>query len=330
MDRLRGVLASTTFGLVFGLLVPVSIVLLFVTKLGGLARETLLLLERIDLIILGLFALEFVLKLVAFGRNYFFRDLGWIDLLTALPILAPLFESFAQLRTLRMARIVRFLRVIRIVRLFRSLDERREPGHLGLKTRFFLGISSITMMFVLLGAVGLSVAVERYTARQADNQAALILELITPETAPRLVERGSILGAVNSGNGQRRSWGLTGAAVSAQLAPEAFAVFPQADAAGSADAGQWTIWVSRTAELQLIDTLELTIMTAAILAAAAIIVVLNLFLSRYVTGRIQHMRDWLGRRLYGGEKNPLRVDDVDDELTELAVYVNQVSDFYPI
>lgn len=330
MDRLRKVLSSTTFGLVFDLLVPVSIVLLFVTKLAGLPRETILLLERIDLLILGLFALEFLLKLVAFGKTYFFRDLGWIDLLTALPILAPLFESFAQLRSLRMARVVRFLRVIRIVRLFRSLDERREPGHLGLKTRFFLGISSITMVFVLLGAVGLSIAVERYTARQAEEQAALILELITPETAGRLVDRGSILGAVyTAGGGQRTTWGLTAAAVSARMEPEQYTEFT-GPSEGSSDAGRWTIWISRSAELQLIDTLELTIMTAAILAAAAIILALNLFLTRYVSGRIQHMRDWLKRRLYNGEKTPLRVDDIDDELTELAVYVNRISEIYPI
>ena len=329
MDRLRRVLSSPAFGLVFDLLVPVSIVLLFVTKLSGLPRETLLLLERIDLLILGLFSLEFLLKLLAFGRTYFLRDLGWIDLLTALPILAPLFESFAQLRTLRMARVVRFLRIIRILRLFRSMEERREPGRLGLKTRFFLGISSITMMFVLLGAVGLSVAVERYTARQAADQAELILELITPETAPLLVERGSILGAIHRTNGERTAWGLTGAAVSAQMEPQHYTEFPDPVANGT-EAGSWTIWVSRTAELQLIDTLELTIMTAAILAAAAIIVVLNVFLTRYVSGRIQYTRDWLRRRLYNGEKNPLRIDDIDDELTELAVYVNRISDIYPV
>ncbi|MCG8479377.1 MAG: ion transporter [Spirochaetales bacterium] len=235
---------------VSNLLVVISVAFLFFLRLFPLTDELRAIFERIDFVVLIFLAAEFCLRLAAFGKSYFLRDFGWIDLLAIIPILTPLVALMGELRALRIARLIRLVRVIRVVRVLRSLDEGDTP-HLQMKVRFFLAVSSAAMLFLLATAVAIVALVDRSV--------------------------GDIPGA-----------DIT----------------------------------------RLLDQIELVIMTSAVLAALGITATANHFLKTLVTDRVVAVNRYLDSIMTGGNKLPLRSDDLGDEITELQEKVGRVSSVF--
>lgn len=232
------------------LLVVGSVLLLFVLRLVPLPDSVESILEVIDTAVLIILAIEFLLRLLAFGGAYFIRDFGWVDLLSVVPLLAPLFSMVSQLRALRIARLIRLVRIIRIVRLVRALDE-GGAEHLQMKARFYMAISSTTMLFLLATAIGITLLVDR-----------------SLQAIPRL-----------------------------------------------------------DADL-LLNRIELVIMSSAVLAAIGITATASRYLSLLVTGRIASVNRYLDSVLQGGNKLPIRTDDLGDEITELQRKIGRISNVF--
>lgn len=249
--RLRRVFASrVSLALTNGLVIA-SVVLLFVLRLAPLSLRWRAALEVADGVFLAVFAVEFALRLFASGRTYLLRDFGWVDLLAVLPILAPLFALTGQFRALRIARLIRLVRIIRVVRLLRAVGS-AESEHLEMRARFFLAISSIAMLFLLLTAV--------------------VITAIVDQSLQRL-------------------------GISAS---------------------------------ELLDQIELVIMSSAVLAALGITAVANHFLATLVTDRIGKVNDYLESILSGGNKLPMRPDELGDEITELQARVGRVTSVFVV
>lgn len=231
-------------------LVVASVALLFVLRLAQLPEAVRQVLELIDFGVLIVFTIDFLLRLFTFGRAYFFRDFGWVDFLSVIPLLGPLMVQMGQFRALRIARLIRLVRIIRVVRLLRSYDG-SDAEHLQMKARFFLAVSSTSMMFLLATAV-----------------------LIT--------------GLVNRSLEQ-----VAGVNVEA-----------------------------------LLNRIELVIMSTAVLAAVGITATANVFLKRLVTGRVQEVNDYIESVLTGGNKLPMRPDELGDEITDLKTKVSRVTNLF--
>lgn len=249
-DRLRTFLSRRLTLTVSNSLVIASVALLFVLRLVPMAGRAAAILETADFVVLAIFALEFGLRLYAFGRGYFLRDFGWVDLLSVVPIFAPLLASMGQLRSLRIARLVRLVRIIRVVRLVRSLDE-GDGEHLQMRARFFLAVSSTAMLFLLATAVVITALVDR------------------------------------------------------------------------------TMTMHRLGDsTRLLDQIELVIMSAAVLAAVGITATANHFLRTLVTDRIDAVNDYLDSVYRGGNKLPMRRDELGDEISDLQDRVSRVSNAF--
>lgn len=162
-----------------------SILLLFFMRLVPVSPRTEAVLQTVDTIVLFLFLAEFLIRFGLFGWSYFLQEFGWVDLLACVPLLAPLVEMTGQFRSLRLARIIRLLRIIRVMRLLRRIDDSESP-HLQMKTRFFLGVSSVSMLFLLGTAVGITVLVQRFVPADVGvDQTALLdrIELVIMSAA---------------------------------------------------------------------------------------------------------------------------------------------------
>jgi hypothetical protein len=133
-SRIKDILQGPGFNLPIMVLIFASLVMLIVHNIGDYNVKTDKIFYLVDEIVLLIFTCEFLLKISFLGKNYFFKELGWIDLLAALPVLYPVFnyvvlrintellltyegESIAII--LRGFKFLRFLRIMRAVRLLK-------------------------------------------------------------------------------------------------------------------------------------------------------------------------------------------------------------------
>jgi hypothetical protein len=248
--RARKILSTRWMLTATNAFVVASVALLFVLRLAPLGASAQRVLEGVDTIVMVLFVLEFVVRLAVFGRVYFLRDFGWVDLLAALPVLAPLVAVTGRLRALRIARLIRLVRIIRIVRVLRAADG-SDGEHLQMKARFFLAVSSTAMLFLLATAVAITAIVDNALRDAASVNASALL-----------------------------------------------------------------------------DQIELVIMSTAVIAALGITATVNHYLRVLVTDRIDHVNRYVHSVLTGGNKLPMRPDDLGDEISELQVNVGRVSNVF--
>jgi hypothetical protein len=74
-------------------------------------------------VVAGLFAVDFVLRLIAFPvKPYLTRGWGWIDLLASLPGFLLLLQRTPLVALLRIVRVGRFFRIIRVLRFLRAFS----------------------------------------------------------------------------------------------------------------------------------------------------------------------------------------------------------------
>ena len=337
---MRSLLRSRALNLVISLLVAASIVLLFVIRLVEMDPGTLTLMEIVDYGIIGVFTLEFLLKLAFLGRHYFFRDFGWIDLLACLPILSPLFLVFEQLQALRMARLIRFVRLLRLVRLFKMLSLTGEESRERIKTRFYLAITSVTMIVILAGAVTVTFVVDRFLASENLAYHRLIVESLVDDRRDAYLGDGTALYVrLRDQAGVTFEYGALPEDEPAGIFGRTdYLVFPEdfddvtvpIRPAQATDLRVEAAVFANTGAGDLIDGLELVIMTTSLVTAAAIILMLNRFMSRSVTNRLSAVNRHIDAVFEEGRKLPMPVDDFDDEITDLEKRVNRITDIHII
>jgi hypothetical protein len=132
---------------IMSIIIVLSLVFLIIPKLADLDAETVRIFYIIDFGFLSLFLLEFILKLIFQGKEYFIDEDGWVDLIATLPVIVPLvrillgywnLNSYINsdvttavfLRGSGIIEVLRMLRMIRLLRLFyliRSLSPLHIP-----------------------------------------------------------------------------------------------------------------------------------------------------------------------------------------------------------
>ena len=335
MEKLKNFLNGFIFNLFINILVIFSIALLFLTRLVPFEKDVIQVLDTVDVIVLTVFSLEFILKLLLFGGRYFVREFGWIDLLSCIPVLTPIFRSFTQFKALRIARMIRFIRIIRVMRLFKSMQGKAQgkaEQNIGIRTNFFLSVASITMLFILATAITITVFIEGFIDSQRNLEMQFLINSLTDANIPQVVQHNLILGITVKREEGMSHYGLPVDTMERALTEDDFFVFP-----GEKDkqlfpgiSEKYVIYFSNMDKKNLMNILELTIMVISVLSAFAIILTATGFLSRYVMNRVRRIYEHILEVVYRCNKRPLIVDNMEDEITELTRAVNRITDIYII
>ncbi|HUV09246.1 MAG TPA: ion transporter, partial [Spirochaetia bacterium] len=229
MEKLKNFLNGFIFNLFINILVIFSIALLFLTRLVPFEKDVIQVLDTVDVIVLTVFSLEFILKLLLFGGRYFVREFGWIDLLSCIPVLTPIFRSFTQFKALRIARMIRFIRIIRVMRLFKSMQGKAQgkaEQNIGIRTNFFLSVASITMLFILATAITITVFIEGFIDSQRNLEMQFLINSLTDANIPQVVQHNLILGITVKREEGMSHYGLPVDTMERALTEDDFFVFP--------------------------------------------------------------------------------------------------------
>ena len=132
------------------LLTVVSVGFLFIEKIYRLTPDRLDLLNKIDFIILIIFAVEFICKLKLFKKDYFFGEFGWIDLLSTLPIFNPAIKALRSISLLKSFRLLKIMRLLRLLRLLRFLKITKQTTSSAIKQKIFMPVSSVIIIMFLV------------------------------------------------------------------------------------------------------------------------------------------------------------------------------------
>ena len=135
------------FNFFISLIIIGSIILLFLQKLIDFSPPAYMLIERIDLIIIIIFTIEFILKSFLWKFSYFFKDYGWVDFLSILPIFSPALRSIRGVKIIRSIRTIRLLRLLRVIRILKIPHYYKYSR---LKQNVFIPTSALIMIIVLI------------------------------------------------------------------------------------------------------------------------------------------------------------------------------------
>lgn len=135
--KIKAFLENSKTNLFISILIILSLALLLIHKVGDFDVKTDKTFNFIDQIFLVIFSIEFLIKLAFLRKKYFVTELGWVDLIAALPVFYPLFY-YIMLRVnaemlinqdtvsitiiLRGFKFIRFLRIIRATRLLKFFN----------------------------------------------------------------------------------------------------------------------------------------------------------------------------------------------------------------
>ncbi|MCB1160518.1 MAG: ion transporter, partial [Leptospiraceae bacterium] len=147
-EKLEKFLYGKVFERFILFLVTLSVSILFIEKAFELEVSTILIFEKLDILILTIFSIEFFFKLYINRSQYFWEDYGWIDLLSILPILAPAIKALRGIKLLRGIRVLRAIRLLKMLRLLRFLKLSKSTDSV-LKQKVFVPISTSAMIIVL-------------------------------------------------------------------------------------------------------------------------------------------------------------------------------------
>jgi hypothetical protein len=200
-------------------LIIASLLLLLVQKLINFPVKIDRILGSIDIVILLLFSVEFLLRLFFLGKKYFIRDLGWIDLLAALPVLTPLImrltislnsdlflmeDALNITILLRGFKFIRFLRVVRSTRLLKFLSSinKRETE---VKTRYPVFLPVIVSLMLLMLAYGFSTIIENNLTDKRFTMMTTQSRTTTKDNAENLMDIYPEILMIKSGSSYFRS-----------------------------------------------------------------------------------------------------------------------------
>ena len=158
------------------------------------------------------------------------------------------------------------------------------------------------------------------------------LLLLNGANLNEVVKHDLILGITVVNDGASRHFGTSASDIENNLLADDYFVFAgEKDKALFPDVSDsYIIYFSNVDKKNLMNLVELVIMVTAVLSAFAIILTSMNYLSGFIMNRIKtiyrHIFDVVDR----GQKLPMIVDNMDDEITELTRAVNRMTDIYII
>ena len=147
---------DTTAGRVFDLVIQgmilVSIVTFSIETLPDLRTESRAFIRKLEIVIVGIFTLEYLLRLYFADRRmrYIFSFFGVVDLVAILPFYIA---SGVDLRSIRILRMLRLFRLIKLARYNRAIH-RLSKAFMLAREEFIL-FAAVTISLLYLSAVGI-------------------------------------------------------------------------------------------------------------------------------------------------------------------------------
>lgn len=133
-------------------LILVSLVTFSIETLPTISNSTKLLLDRIELVCVGIFSLEYLIRIFLSKQKlkFVFSFFGIIDLLAILPFYLSL---GIDLRSIRALRLLRLFRMLKLVRYNNAIDRFKLAFEI-MKEELFMFIS-LTMILLFFSGVGI-------------------------------------------------------------------------------------------------------------------------------------------------------------------------------
>lgn len=145
-------LAGRIFDWFIQALIIVSLISFSIETLPELSPEAIHILKRSELIIVGIFTMEYILRIWVADkkRNYIFSFYGIIDLLAILPFY---FSFRLDLRSIRILRLFRIIRSLKLLKYSRALDNLKGAFKEIKEELILFFIASIIILYI--SAVGI-------------------------------------------------------------------------------------------------------------------------------------------------------------------------------
>lgn len=149
METIKKLVKNKQYNRLMSILIVFSMMYIIGEKIFYFDRLSSAILEKIDICILAIFAVDFLLRFIAGKFEYFLKEYGWIDFLATIPILSPAIKSFGFFRTFRTSRMLRFIRILRVMRIMKAVKNNTssiaKENH-----NFYLPLSSILMILMII------------------------------------------------------------------------------------------------------------------------------------------------------------------------------------
>ncbi|HBE02708.1 MAG TPA: hypothetical protein DC049_09560, partial [Spirochaetia bacterium] len=318
LNRCKSFISSRIFELFINFCIVLSITLLIGTRIFSFSKYTMYILENLDFFLLTVFALEFTGKILFFGKKYFFMEFGWIDLLTALPVLAPLTGIFSPFKALRLARLIRFFRIFRVIRILKLIKRRQENLN-RVKIIFYTGIGSIVMFIMILMSVTLIFMLETHLVQQSEQQRKIITSLAYSSNAAEMVQKFPEITAVTIKTGSRIiHTGLSEEDLKQMTSGEEYSIYTFERTAVVNDNNNEnthiTVYFSNRDQIRFFNIIEILIIVASIVSAVSIIAALDRFLGRLLVDRIKILHQYLKDAAVYKKNTSLQADRHNDEI----------------
>lgn len=158
MEMLREIIlrsetkSGRAFDILIQTLIVISLIAFSVETLPNLSVETYALLNRIEILTVLIFTVEYILRVIVTEKrlSYIFSFYGIIDLLAILPFYL---SSSVSLQTLRVLRLLRLFRILKLTRYHEALT--RIGKAIFLAKEELVLFSIVTLMLLYLSAVGI-------------------------------------------------------------------------------------------------------------------------------------------------------------------------------
>jgi len=158
MGKLREIVlkSDTKLGRAFDIsiqaLIIISLVAFSIETLPDLSEEVYVLLNRIEVVIVIIFSIEYVLRIIVTEKklSYIFSFYGIVDFLAILPFYL---SGSVSLQTLRILRLIRLFRILKLTRYSEALRRIGKAIFIAKEELILFGL--VTLMLLYLSALGI-------------------------------------------------------------------------------------------------------------------------------------------------------------------------------
>lgn len=265
-------------------LVILSISLLIYEKIFDLNPAVYDIFEIIDLVVMIIFAFEFITKLVFRRGKYFLGDYGWIDLLSIIPIFSPALKVLRGVKLLRGMRLVKALRLLRILRILKVAKKTESV----LKQKVFVPTSSVIMIISLVLGFFL-VSWQEDTLKRFDEQEFnRVFQELKDLPEETVLQKNEHILAIKKEN----------RIIAYRYTPEEIAKNYIEEQYTTINKDGYEITFSVMETYRMTERIELVILLITILTIIILIIILNMIIDRIVLGPLAKLSQTMDRVVY--------------------------------
>ncbi|MCG8569716.1 MAG: ion transporter [Spirochaetes bacterium] len=296
IKRIERVIYNPYFEWFILILVVLSVFMIILEKLIDIPVAAVRVIERIDIIILCIFAFEFFIKLFVRKKNYLTDEYGWVDFLSIIPLFASAVKALRGIRFLKGIRLLRTIRMLRILRILRFLKIFKHSDSI-LKRKLFLPISTAAMIIILLFGFLLISWQQNLNFRFNRTTYQDIFKRIRKNGAAQVIEENRQLLMVLK-NGEILASAISLEAMNHQFLEDHLLEVTGKDLGMSDDFAPYKCVFLVKDAYTIVQRTELFVMGISILVIIALVMVLNQIISTIVLDPIAKLSETMDKVIY--------------------------------